>query len=91
MWLQSPLQEVKSISCFLSQTKVIAAFQIQEASAISFRTQDRHEIQMFADLQCLLMFSEFEQGYGLECAMWCLNEQECTNPPVKSLSHQSKA
>lgn len=68
MWLQSQLQEVKCISCFLSQSKLIAAFQIQEASTTSFRTQDRHEIQMFANLQCLLIFSEFEQEYGLHCA-----------------------
>lgn len=68
MWLQSQIQEVKCISCFLSQSKVTAAFQIQEASTISFRTQDRHEIQTFANLQCLLVFSESEQEYGLQRA-----------------------
>lgn len=68
MWLQSQLHEFKSISCFPFQSNAISAFQIQEASTIPVRTRDRHEIQMFAYLQCLFVFYGLEQEYGWHCA-----------------------
>lgn len=60
-------EKLKNLSCLLSQTEVIAAFQIQKVTTISFGAQDIHEIQMFANLQCLVILSEFGQ-YGLQRA-----------------------
>lgn len=87
MWLQSQLPEVKSISCFHSQSKVIGAFQIQEPSAVSFSTGRKCRCL----LVCSAVFYILNLNKNIDSSVqnktvWCLNEQECTDKNLGEIS-----